>query len=203
MITLLGSRKTGFPPCWWGPRPHPSPPLQLSWGCSCPPILKRFAVQHYQFGGRVLCDLKQIILDWEFCSCPSSANEPHKQGQVSSPHFFSVPSSKKCWQVLSFLCLYSNFMVATYFTCDNVYCCSVPQTCLTLCDRMDCSPPSSSVHGTPQARKLAWVAISFSRGSFQPRDQTWVSALAGRFFTTEPPGKPSLWWTALLETDMC
>ena len=54
----------------------------------------------------------------------------------------------------------------------------------------DCSPPGSSVHGILQARILGWVAISFSRGSSRPRDGTWVSCLAGWFFTTEPPGKP-------------
>ena len=54
----------------------------------------------------------------------------------------------------------------------------------------DCSPPGSSVHGIFQARILEWVAISFSRISSQARDGTWVSCLAGRFFTTEPPGKP-------------
>ena len=48
---------------------------------------------------------------------------------------------------------------------------------------MDCSPPSSSVHGIFQARLLEWVAISFSRGSSQPRDWTWVSCTAGRLFT--------------------
>ena len=40
----------------------------------------------------------------------------------------------------------------------------VTQSCLTLCDPMDCSPPGSSVYGIPQARILEWVAISFSRG---------------------------------------
>ena len=48
---------------------------------------------------------------------------------------------------------------------------------------MDCSPPSSSVCGILQARILEWVAISFSKGSSQPRDQTWVSHIAGRCFT--------------------
>ena len=43
---------------------------------------------------------------------------------------------------------------------------SVTQSCLTLCDPMDCSPPGSAVHGILQARILEWVAISFSRGSF-------------------------------------
>ena len=46
------------------------------------------------------------------------------------------------------------------------------QSCLTLCNPMDCSPPGSSVHGVFQARILEWVAISSSRGSSQPRDQT-------------------------------
>ena len=48
----------------------------------------------------------------------------------------------------------------------------VAQSCLTLCDPMDCNLPGSSVHGILQARILEWVAISFSRGSSQPRDQT-------------------------------
>ena len=46
----------------------------------------------------------------------------------------------------------------------------VAQLCLTLCDSMDCSLPGSSIHGIFQARVLEWVAISFSRGSFRPRD---------------------------------
>ena len=48
---------------------------------------------------------------------------------------------------------------------------------------MECSPPGSSVHGILQAKMLEWVAILFSRGSSQPRDWTWVSCIAGRFFT--------------------
>ena len=56
---------------------------------------------------------------------------------------------------------------------------------------MDCSPPGSSVHRIFQAWILEWVAISFSRGSSQSRDQTWVSCTAGIFFLpTELPGKP-------------
>ena len=60
---------------------------------------------------------------------------------------------------------------------------SVTQSCLTLCNAMNCSPTGSSVHGIFQARILDWVAISSSRGSFWPRDQTWVSCIAGKFFT--------------------
>ena len=60
----------------------------------------------------------------------------------------------------------------------------VTQSCPTLCDPMDRSLPGSAVHGIFQARVLEWVAISFSRGSSQPRDWTWVSHTAGRHFTT-------------------
>ena len=59
----------------------------------------------------------------------------------------------------------------------------VTQSCPTLCDPMDCSLPGSSVHGILQARILEWVAIPVSGGSSQPRDQTWVSCIAGKFFT--------------------
>ena len=58
----------------------------------------------------------------------------------------------------------------------------IAQLCLTLCHPMDCSPPCSSVHGILQARILEWVAMPSSRASFQPRDQTPVSCIAGRFF---------------------
>ena len=65
------------------------------------------------------------------------------------------------------------------------------QSCPTLWDPMDCSRPGSSVHGISQAKILEWVAISFSRGSFRPRDQTNVSCIAGGLITTVPPGKPT------------
>ena len=62
-------------------------------------------------------------------------------------------------------------------------CVLVVQLCPTLWDPMDCSPPGSSVHRLLQARILEWVAIPFRRGSSPPRERTWVSCIAGRFFT--------------------
>ena len=59
----------------------------------------------------------------------------------------------------------------------------VTQSCPTLCDPMDCSLPGSSVHGIFQAIALEWIAISFSRGSSQPRDWTRVSRILDRRFT--------------------
>ena len=66
---------------------------------------------------------------------------------------------------------------------DEVKWSEVVQSCLTLCDPMDCSLPGVSGHGIFQARVLEWGAISFSRGSSRPWDQTRVSRIVGRRFT--------------------
>ena len=66
------------------------------------------------------------------------------------------------------------------------------QSCLTLCSPMACSLPGSSVLGIFQARILEWVAIPYSCGSSQPRDQTQVSCssyIGRQILTTAPPGK--------------
>ena len=59
----------------------------------------------------------------------------------------------------------------------------VSQSCPIFCNPMDCSPPGSSVHRILQVRILEWVTIPFSRGCSPPRDWTWVSCNADRFFT--------------------
>ena len=59
---------------------------------------------------------------------------------------------------------------------------------------MDYSLPGSSVHGISQARILERVAIPFSRGSSQPRNQTRISCIAGGLITSEPPEKTSVFW---------
>ena len=89
------------------------------------------------------------------------------------------------------------------FVAQNNSCCRITsgslatesmraQSCLTLCDPMDCSPPGSFVHQISQARILEWVAISSSRGSSRPRDWTCISCMVGGFFTTESPGKSAV-----------
>ena len=77
--------------------------------------------------------------------------------------------------------------------------CSV-QSCLTLNSSRDCNPPGSSVHESLQTRILEWVAMVFSRGSSQPRDQTQVSPIArgGRYFLENEPNP-----VALLQTLSC
>ena len=66
--------------------------------------------------------------------------------------------------------------------CIHISKSEVTQPCANLCNPMDCSLPGSYVHGIFQASVLEWVAISFSRGFSQPRDRTWVSCTASRFF---------------------
>ena len=73
------------------------------------------------------------------------------------------------------------------------------QSCLTLCDPMDCSQPDSCVHGILWVRILEWIAISYSRGSSQPKDWTHVSCVSciGRqilYYCTT--------WEALLKWEM-
>ena len=67
----------------------------------------------------------------------------------------------------------------------------VAQSCPTLCDPMDCSLSGSSIHGIFQARVLEWIAISFSRGSSQPRNRTRVSRIVADALLSEPPGTHS------------
>ena len=66
---------------------------------------------------------------------------------------------------------------------DSLKWSEVAQSCLTLCNPMDCSLPGSSVHGIFQEIVLGWVAIFFSRGSSQPRDWAQVSHIVDRHFT--------------------
>ena len=104
----------------------------------------------------------------------------------------SVCRGRAC-RVLQFLFLlhYSSFALG--FSMSLVVVVKVAQPCLPLCDPMDCSLPSSSVHGILQARILE-LAVPFSRGSSQPRDQTQVSHIAGGFFTDWATREPISPW---------
>ena len=77
------------------------------------------------------------------------------------------------------LCIYCQMPLCFECAVVEIVEVEVAQSCLTLCDPMDCI-----IHGILQARILEWVAYPFSRGSSQPRDQTQVSRIAGRFFTS-------------------
>ena len=128
------------------------------------------------------------------CMLTGGMREPPEMLEI-----FCIQIYKVVTQAFTFIkhliCIFKDCTQKNYYQQRLVVllccCCSVASTCPTFCDPVDCSPPGSSVHGVLQARILWWVALP--RGSSQPRDQTpifYVSCFAGRFFTTEPPGKP-------------
>ena len=100
---------------------------------------------------------------WPGLSSPGLGSKSSPPGGFPEPQpeimtqfcfvFFTAPRKWKCWSLSP----------------------------VWLCNSMDCSLPGSSVRGILQARILEWVAIPFSRGSSQPRDQTWIFFFAGRF----------------------
>ena len=73
--------------------------------------------------------------------------------------------------------------------------CLVTQSCLTVCNPMDCSPPDSSVQGIFQAIILEWVYMHYSRGSPQSRNRTQVSPIAGGFFTIWATREAKEYWS--------
>ena len=107
-----------------------------------------------------LYTLKELAEELPLANCRgSSKNQPFRCG--------SFPKFHRSWCV----------------------CAQSLQSCLTLCDPVAWPMTVSSVHEILQARILEWVAVPPSRGSSPPRDWTCVSCIAGRLFTTEPPGK--------------
>ena len=136
---------------------------------------------------------------------PSLGQEyPLKEGMATHPSIVTwrVPWTEKCGRLQSIgshrVRHYWRDLAGTRalgYTSSGIKCCiqlcpllfvpkKVKLLCpVRLCDPMDCSLPHFSVHGIFQARVLEWVAISFPRGYSQPRDQTWVSRIVGRYFT--------------------
>ena len=127
-------------------------------------------------------DTTERLNSTEYNTCPPCSSLPDPQPLRSTDLFTvcMVLHLPACHRVES--CSMQPFQIGLFHVCVCVFCLAT-QVFLTLCDPMDCSPPGSSVHGILQARILQWVAISFSRASFPPRNQTWVSCIAGRFFT--------------------
>ena len=106
---------------------------------------------------------------------------------ISSSRGSSRPKDWTCISCISRQILYH---CTTGEAQVNVLGVLVAQSCLTLCDPVDCGLPGPSVHGILQARVLEWIAIPLSRGSFLPRYRTLVSFIADRFFSIWATGKP-------------
>ena len=95
-----------------------------------------------------------------------------------------------CFNKNLFIHLFIHQIFTEHLLFPALCCAKSLQSCLTLCDPMDHSPPGSSVQGILQAGMLEWIAISHSRESSRLRDRTLIS-YTGRFFTT------SITWESL------
>ena len=123
---------------------------------------------------------------WSGLTFPSPGNLPDPRIEPRFPALqvdsllLEPPGKPRLWD-----CLFLSSVVFSFVCFGTVLLLlsEVAQSCLTICDPMDCSLPGSSVHGILQARILKWVAISFCRGSSQVRDRTQVSCFVGRRFT--------------------
>ena len=133
------------------------------------------------------------ILEWVAISFSKRFSRPKDQTCIFSVSCIGrwVLYHWSTWEVLwvPVLSKFSNWDCDLFFNrkfsaLEMVVCVCVllAQSCLTICNPMDCSSPCSSVHGILQARIHEQVAISFSRGSSRPRDWTWVTHITGRFF---------------------
>ena len=103
---------------------------------------------------------------------------------ISSPHLFKMGTAGRIiylkfhFYELITKVIYIIQMWYVIITLYNYMKVKVAQLCLALCSPMD-----YIIHEILRVRILEWVAFPFSRGSFQPKDQTQVSRIAGRFFT--------------------
>ena len=146
--------------------------------------------------------LQARILEWVACPPPGDLPNPGMEpaSLMSSALAGVFFTTSAIWEAIyiNFHIIFHNSVLQVLNTVPCaiyiVHGCSVPKSCPTLCDPMDCGLPGSSIHGISQTRILEWVAISFSRGSSRSRDRMHVSCITGRFFTTEPPGKLCAIW---------
>ena len=133
--------------------------------------------QNIEHSSIPLWELGQVLLLCCCCCCQvasvvSDSVRPHRQQPTRLSHPWDSPGKNTgvgCHFLLQCMKVKSESEVA--------------QSCLTLCNPMDCSLPGSSVHGIFQARILECISISFSRVSSSPRDWNQVSYIVGRCFT--------------------
>ena len=119
-----------------------------------------------------------IIKKWYQCRFTlrhATSSDPHlehksQQCMFQSINSFQVENTHMIFTSLKFSFLIWEMEILIIELCVCVCARSVIQSCLTLCDPIDYSPPGSSVHGIFQERILEWVAISYSKGSSGPRN---------------------------------
>ena len=127
----------------------------------------------------------------------SSFTDPHREKYFASDGLYPETHA----QIISMM-RFRTFELMRFWTWIDAMC-LVTQSCLTLCDTVDCSLPGSL--GILQARILEWVAMPSSRGSSQPRDWTQVSCNCRRsLYWLSPQGRPRIleWITYPFSRDL-
>ena len=125
---------------------------------------------------------------------------------MSSICIFSYGFSSKCLKLFSYVTtsiVINKFNLLSWYTTTynnifNLSCavlCLVAQSCLILSNPMDCSLPGSSVHGDSPGKNTRIGCHALLQGSSQPRDETWVSCIAGRLFTVWATRQAHCRWT--------
>ena len=111
-----------------------------------------------------------------------------QRGQMTLQHSRHLKSCLKWSEAPASPCVCVSVFSFHVYECVCMCVYKSLQSCPTLFDPLDCSPPGSSVHGILQARILEWVAMPSSKGSSQPRDRTHGPCIAAGIFATEPSG---------------
>ena len=120
------------------------------------------------------CQLAESL--WRPISFPNAYSLWHRNSTLSGlSHRYTSMCTKQYVHKAILSRTASNKPETTQMSPLWAVCCLVAKSYPTLCDPMDCSMPGSFVHGISQGRTPEWVAISFSRGSSQPRNQTHIS----------------------------
>ena len=112
--------------------------------------------------------------------------------QLPFPGISSVDTPMSNWWLMTFFPVLSsgNWVLTFQHFCQaqklkmiSLHLCLHAQSCLTLCDPIDCSPPGSSVHEIFQTRILEWAAISYYGGSSRPRDEACILCISCKWFS--------------------
>ena len=142
-----------------------------------------YCVENMPTAGHLAEQQAVVVFWWGACGEGGKVTECLLKPSLHCKHASQrVPGACSIFKDLPALCVHAHV------------CAKSLQSCLTLRDPMNCTPPGFSVHGTLQARILKGVAMPSSRGTSWPRDQTLTccgSCIAGRFFTPEPQGTPT------------